>query len=766
MIKKIISLLLAGALCMSSLAGCGRAEGTPQEKGVEDTAGAIETGDKAMGRYLEEEVALPEGLSAITDMVIMEDGTLRIAGVGEEAPVLARSADGGATWEAEELPPVVSSEETEGLSLFMILSPKGEICIKGSKYDEETSAMVNRFWLVQPDGAAKSLDIQAPTEGKENNAIWDMAFAEDGTLYVTDYSRTAYEIEKGSGSIVKTFSGEGASVAANVPAGNKQVLVTDAGIMLYDRVSGEKLPEDTVLSEQLKNTTAEAMAYSSDASPALFAAAKDGGIFFCDSSGIYFHEDNGSVCEQLLDGNLSSLASPGVSLLRMAVISDEQFLVAAGAAGTIKLYRYTYDAHVPAVPETQLNVYALEDNDYIRSMISEFQKEHADVYIHFQTGLTGEDGATKEDALRALNTDILAGKGPDVMVLDGISVENYIEKNMLLDLTVLVEEAEQEDGLFTQVARAYEADGEIYAVPGRFYVPLIAGDGESVAAGASLGQLAGRAETLKTQNPNMPVCPPIDAKLLLRELFWADSANWLEDGKKINRDKLREFLEASKRIYDTAEEPDETSGVRTARFEEAYGNGTDSFGGYTIGLPAKHEQIAIGNLGSVYNFATAMSAIRLAGENIELGLLGGGAKKSFIPDTVLGISRETKEEDVARAFVKTMLGSHTAAGADCFPVNKKAYEASCINPYDKDVMGGISIYSENGIELDLEIRWPSGEEVVLLTGLLESLDSACIRDDVILDLVLEQGEKYLNGEQDLETATDTIMQKIKLYQVE
>lgn len=47
---------------------------------------------------------------------------------------------------------------------------------------------------------------------------------------------------------------------------------------------------------------------------------------------------------------------------------------------------------------------------------------------------------TEADALRTLNTEILAGSGPDILRLDGMSTKSYLEKDVLLDLSDLLTE--------------------------------------------------------------------------------------------------------------------------------------------------------------------------------------------------------------------------------------------------------------------------------------------------------------------------------------
>ena len=65
--------------------------------------------------------------------------------------------------------------------------------------------------------------------------------------------------------------------------------------------------------------------------------------------------------------------------------------------------------------------------------------------------MSGNDGVTRTDALKTLNTEIMAGKGPDILILDGISSETYAEQGMLEDLSGILKEA----GLLDNIESAY-----------------------------------------------------------------------------------------------------------------------------------------------------------------------------------------------------------------------------------------------------------------------------------------------------------------------
>ena len=62
--------------------------------------------------------------------------------------------------------------------------------------------------------------------------------------------------------------------------------------------------------------------------------------------------------------------------------------------------------------------------------------------MELEIGLSGEDGMTEADAIRTLNTEILAGNGPDLICLDGFNLESYLEKGVLADVSHILDQAD------------------------------------------------------------------------------------------------------------------------------------------------------------------------------------------------------------------------------------------------------------------------------------------------------------------------------------
>ena len=70
---------------------------------------------------------------------------------------------------------------------------------------------------------------------------------------------------------------------------------------------------------------------------------------------------------------------------------------------------------------------------------------------------------TRDDALKNLNTKIMAGEGPDVLVLDNMPIESYINKGLLLDLSTFAGELNGNGNLFQNVVEAVKTDDKLYA---------------------------------------------------------------------------------------------------------------------------------------------------------------------------------------------------------------------------------------------------------------------------------------------------------------
>src|SRR5699024_8541890 len=112
--------------------------------------------------------------------------------------------------------------------------------------------------------------------------------------------------------------------------------------------------------------------------------------------------------------------------------------------------------------------------------------EHPELEVRYEVGM--QEGLEKEDVIKQLNTRLLAGEAPDVLILDGLPVDSMVEQGLLTDLSSLVDT----EGLYP-AARAGERDGKLWYVAGRMKLPLLLGAGYEPPE--SLDQLAQAVES-------------------------------------------------------------------------------------------------------------------------------------------------------------------------------------------------------------------------------------------------------------------------------
>ena len=146
------------------------------------------------------------------------------------------------------------------------------------------------------------------------------------------------------------------------------------------------------------------------------------------------------------------------------------------------LYRYTFDETLAAATE-QLEVWSLYENATARAAIQAFARVHPEYSVAYTAALRQDTPVTKDDALRTLNTELLAGEGPDVLILDDTDLEAFTASGLLADLSGAVDAG----ALLDCIAEDYVADdGAIPVLPGRFTIPVMAGAAGSLDGVATL----------------------------------------------------------------------------------------------------------------------------------------------------------------------------------------------------------------------------------------------------------------------------------------
>lgn len=738
MAKRILSIFLA--LVLAGFSGCGQQE----------SPGPVATAAK--GRYVETEIALPMDGSP-QDMVTLSDGRLRVGlNTTEGEPhVFTREGD---TWQED----VQLPQSLPGLGkLDMLrLSPDGSVflsLVKGLGDGTYEYHLV----LLSPSGELRELPVDYPEANEKDGFLLGGAdFTDSGKLMVLFSFDDLREVDPDTGALSENLNELG--IWANmggICAGEDTYLLSSDLCARLREGQQEKLTD--VLGEQL---TASAKTEEGSRGKNVLWQNSQGYLFFTTGEGLYSFVPGGSVTEELVSANKSSFGDPSFLPRALTGTEDGSFYVLGMLGGEAVLCQYDFDANAPLQATQVLKLYSLYDDEDLRQIISRYQKSHPETDIHLEIGLSGEDGVTEADALRTLNTEILAGSGPDILRLDGMSLDSYLEKDLFLDLSDLLEETKT----LENITKCYETKGKVSVLPVAFAIPAIYGpkdlvdsihDLDSFVAAAT--QALDRSGADSLMNGMIPV-------LVTDNIYDSCSAAWKTDDGTLDPSALEAFLAASKALYDL-----------DAPLRERYADILSQMDGDLGITPGEYtairgsrdilmngEAMSVGTLESMDIWSFALAGDQQL-EGYTLAPLTLQASGVFLPRQIYGVLNTTDIADTAKDFVRFLLGEEVQKRNlnYGFPVNRVVFEA--LIQEDKTTDASFATSTEDGQMLSLTARYPSAQERKELAQWVRDLTTPALTDRTIRTLITAQAADCMKGTCTAKEAADRALQSLNLY---
>lgn len=773
-----LSFCLAATGSMS-LAGCG--EEKEDQDIIADADSETQENQTAMGRYLEEDVPLPEDCMAIDAVQLLDDGSLALLYKNPDyLACFTKSADKGQTWQdsvfVADLMGLPYDESGDSIMEIAAAKDGGVFAAVYVSNEEGGSDDFHmEYYYCSPDGAASKLDIQ---DIVNSTMITACQFGNNGNIFLLSLGNGIKELNPKDGTLVHGFE-DGGSVQFMGLSGKILSVVIDQTVHYYDTETGKPLETGEPLTQQITSNESNLEMTSSSSVPILFLSGdEDDSIFYLDHNGLYRYSFGGSVAEQVIDGALNSIGSPSTGFTS-AVRDGDSFYISSSdfSSGDLKgkLCRYVYSKDTPTVPDTELKVYSLEDNSFIRQAAAVFQKKYPDIYLNLETGMSGDDAVTTTDALKTLNTEIMAGKGPDIMILDGIPSDTYIEKGMLEDLSGLFKET----GLLENIETAYtQDDGSIYAMPVQFGIPIILGHSTDTDAITDLKSMADVIENHRDEygvNENafytFSLSSGFGAQMLLGNLADSCSAAWIQEDGTLDEALIKDFLEQAGRIYQAG-----ADGLR--EIGEQYGEDfvNRDWGDYDRSLSMAYSANEVrGNMfllaaGTIYSpmDIAEIDSVQNLDSSISRKIWNAQAQNCFVPVNVVGISSKSSEKEAAEKFVSFLFSDEgqQLTRQVGYPVKQSVYDGEAYWNQGEPgscIMTSSSYNAEAGVEETFETLAPAQEIINEFKELGKTLTTPIADNEIVLHAVSDAGVRYLNNEISLDEAVNSVIQQVNLY---
>jgi hypothetical protein len=496
--RKVSGVILVALVLIMAVTGCS----SKDNKGIESDKGIaadkeIETnkvleGGLSKGRYVEEDMVFPEGVAPneFVSITASPNGDIELYAYNNgsyEKYVYDKE------WymvEAKALQKFNDSSSNNFRIRKVFYGEDKKQYLIGETISDYQSAL----YRLSDAGVFEKVELK---RFEDTNKEWENIHYVPKVIKVLENGMIAAAY---SWSVIEVYSPDGQSTISEYNCGLSCVLAAEGNTIYYaDQNDKEVLSINMETKEKGIPRSFEINTFDSGRLELV-----NGTAYVCNTSGIQLNKEGASLCETLLDGSQSSLGMPSEKLKDFEIgTEDEYYIVLSNVYNSgVSIKHIFYDKNVSSIPPIELSIFSIEDNPSIRQAINIFQESHPDVRINFRIANLNNNvkytygikdpkqTITLKDQINSLNTELLAERGPDILVLDGMPIESYIDKGVLEDMGSIFSSLKATGELLPNITDPYYLDGKVYTMPLRFKLPIISGASDAV--NAQLHHGAGR----------------------------------------------------------------------------------------------------------------------------------------------------------------------------------------------------------------------------------------------------------------------------------
>lgn len=507
-------------------------------------------------------------------------------------------------------------------------------------------------------------------------------------------------------------------------------------IETYNLKTGEKKENDNTMS-----------AFLSERINSLFLPS-DTEIIRLNSEGISSFSTDTYENNVLLNSKNMEYSQEGTSLYG-AYLCQNKDIVTWQSTGPFdwSISLFTYSDIGKKETYTTLNVYMLYDDIIPDYLYSEFESKHPNIKLNLQYGSTDASAITTEDAIKILNTELSAGKGPDILLLDGLPVTSYISKGMLEPIDEVLKGLPS-DSHFENVIKCYSIEDTTYALPMGFTIPAILSPESVIENDSSLETFTSEVEKLS-------------GEMVLSKSVYANTVSILYDvyfdscfkEGKVDKKLLNEFYLNCEKLWNNAayHKSDEP-------FDFTYSPNINS----SISTPLVYAAYADSkvNVGTVDMLQLFHELKGLShSHNLSWKILGN----TFLPRYSYGVSSNSKHKKEALEFLEYILSdgqSFLIEKGLALPTEKELFMKDLSEEKKSEFVGLGNISTDKLVEIPAP-KFEENESNKLLQE-LEQAQLSQYNNPEMKTLILENFASYINKEMSLDTAINSTFNKVNI----
>ncbi len=472
-------------------------------------------------------------------------------------------------------------------------------------------------------------------------------------------------------------------------------------------------------------------------------------FYYKDDAGIYGYDIASKKSTKVMDYVASNISSDN-SYSITPIAKDTMMGTTWDESGSKVVIYKKVDPSTITDKET-ITVGAMYVDDNVKKAAIAFNKKNNKYQIEFK------DYSNEEDPQTKMNADIIAGNVPDILCLSGLSVNQYVEKGILEDLTSYYEKDSDVsvDDMIPSVAKAMQIDGKYYYIAPGFYV----------------NTLVGAAKTVGTE----PGWTMDDLKKLLDE--HKDARPFYSENKN---DNLYSFITMNISDYvDWSTGECTFDGQDFKDILEICNRGTNEETDYSEDSPSepslvKEGKVLLTNGGSLDMESVELYEAMFNGDITFIGYPNKDKDGSYFSfDKQLGIYSKSKNKDAAWEFLKTFLTKEYQGDRNNLYSNPTRQDAFDMLVKSKtatkkytDELGNEVEPLESGWgwdDLNVDIGPLTDKQAQMYIDLVNNTDKTGEYNDEIGNIITEEAKAYFSGQKSLDETADIIQNRVKTY---
>lgn len=726
---KQIMFIILGCL----LVGCA----SKQDYSIKETS--IQEEQEAMGRYLEEGTSIDQLIDPDKDAILWKNQT-------GDMEVMTHNSGQYINYEYKE---DGECEESEKWLCELLNEPSYQIgyvrqIINGNEPDtyyvvgEKVNLEKEQYFIAKCNPASFE---EIPIEWQsDKQIILKVEVTVDGYLIICDAAEGSTRVFDSNGRHIAQIGEEALSPAC---LGDEIVCMGANQIQIYS--------ENYALKRTIEGITCNPR---SD----LIYGDKGESAYIVTANGIYKIKKGTEIIEKVIEGSATSISSSYPT--DMLICNDEIYVgiikYDKAMKSVMHIKKYTYNEKITTVPKQEIVIWTPFAFPILRDAMASYKEQHPEISIKLEVLYNDEEWWNNRcqilsEDLEKLNTQLLAGEGPDIIVLDELPIESYRKNGILADLSQCIEKCKAEDSYLESLLETYKDDDKIYALPLGFSVTYAIGKNEFLDEGYNLSKISSYCQ----QHDEKAVQAPIDLVSRLQVMAEYKQQELFKEDGKVNREKMKDFLEQIK-------------AMKCNQLEYPMGNLYWKFG-HDVSSFLTNELMMVdvekaNSLGELQVAAMVIHEvpdckISTKVENLDNILMG---------QIVVGINENSNNKEEAEEIIRIALSTEVQGGREGLPVNLTALEEELLHNNYREINKlryTVYSYSTDGyLDYDFKIHeFGYLEEMEQFLEICKKGNSIKPLDNDIMEILAKETEGYLEGREQLDETVDKVETMINLY---